>query len=309
MPRPRILTDDDVARLARMPEMIAGIEAALLAKAVGALAAPPRIKVPVGGQGDLVFTVGGVNAGRAVAGFRAYHTFPREAQDGAQLTAVWDRENGSLKGIVVGDLLGEIRTGAIGGVAVNRMAREDADSLAIIGSGAQARTQLQAAAAVRKLKEVTVISRSAEKRERFAAEMGKNLNLPIRVSASAKDAVRNAAIVICATDSTQPVIQADWIAPGTHVTTVGPKQRGQHELDPGIAAGATVIATDSPAQIAAYDPLFFLHGVLPMERVVDLADIVAGARPGRESGQDITLFCSAGLAGTEVLLADRLLES
>ena len=89
----KILTDEDVAQLARMPEMIAGIEAALLAKAAGALAAPPRVKVPVGGRGELVFTVGGV--GESVAGFRAYHTFPRQAPDGAQLTAVWDQASGS----------------------------------------------------------------------------------------------------------------------------------------------------------------------------------------------------------------------
>jgi alanine dehydrogenase len=171
-PPPKILTDADVARLARMPEMIAGIEAALLAKAVGALAAPPRMRVPVGPRGDLVFTVGGVNAGQSVAGFRAYHTFPREAPDGAQLTAVWDQASGSLKGIIVGDLLGELRTGAIGGVAVKALARADADSIAIIGSGAQARTQLQAAAAVRPLRAARVYSRSSENRERFAAEMG-----------------------------------------------------------------------------------------------------------------------------------------
>ena len=286
--------------------MIAGIEAALTVKANGTLTAPPRVKVSVGGRGDLVFTVGGI--GESVAGFRAYHNIPRKSPDGAQLTAVWDQKSGTLKGIVTGDLLGEIRTGAIGGVAIKLLAREDADSIAIIGSGAQARTQLAAVAAVRKLKKITVFSRSAEKRERFAADMGKKLKLPIGSSASAKDAVRDAAIVICATDSTQPVIRAEWIASGTHVTTVGPKQQGQHELDPDIAINADVIATDSPAQIAAYDPLFFLRDALPLERVIDLADIAAGMRAGRQSDKDITLFCSAGLAGTEVLLADRLLE-
>jgi ornithine cyclodeaminase/alanine dehydrogenase-like protein (mu-crystallin family) len=303
---PKILSDVDVARLARMPDMIAGIEAALTAKANGKLTAPPRVKVPVGGRGDLVFTVGGISD--LVAGFRAYHNIPRKSPDGAQLTAVWDQKSGTLKGIVVGDLLGEIRTGAIGGVAVKLLAREDADSIAIIGSGAQARTQLAAVAAVRKLKKVTVFSRSPEKRERFAQDMGKKLKLSIGTSVSAKEAVRDAAIVICATDSTQPVIRAAWIAPGTHVTTVGPKQQGQHELDPDIAINADVIATDSPAQIAAYDPLFFLRDALPMELVIDLADIAAGKRPGRTSAEDVTLFCSAGLAGTEVLLADRLLE-
>lgn len=289
--------------------MIAGIEAALMAKAKGTLTAPARMKVPFAGRGDLVFTVGGESGGRAVAGFRAYHTFPRRVQDGAQLTAVWDQNSGGLKGIVVGDLLGEIRTGAIGGVAVKLLARADADSIAIIGSGAQARTQLAAAAAVRTLRIVRVFSRSPENRQRFAEEMGRKLGLSIQASASVKEAVRDAAIVICATDSRQPVIQSSWIAPGTHVTTVGPKQQGQHELDLDIAVNADVIVTDSPAQIAAYDPLFFLQGTLHMDRVIDLADIVAGKRAGRERAEDITLFCSAGLAGTEVLLADRLLEA
>src|SRR5262245_48528999 len=161
-----------------MPDMIAGIEAVLAAKARGELTAPPRVKVPVGGQGDLVFTVGSV--GDLVAGFRAYHNIPRKSPDGAQLTAVWDQRSGTLKGIITGDLLGEIRTGAIGGVAVKLLARTDADSIAIIGSGAQARTQLAAVAAVRNLKTVRVCSRSPENRERFAAEMGRKLDLPIQ---------------------------------------------------------------------------------------------------------------------------------
>ena len=200
------------------------------------------------------------------------------------------------------------RSGAIGGVAVKMLARADADSVAIIGSGAQARTQLQAAAAVRKLKSVRIYSRTAEDRAHFAAEMGRKLGLEIRSCESVEAAVQDVAIVVCATDSTQPVIRAEWIAPGTHVTTIGPKQQGQHELDLDIALGADVIATNSPAQIAAYDPLFFLQGTLHMDRVIDLADIVAGKHEGRRSADSITLFCSAGLAGTEVMLADRLLE-
>ena len=303
---PKILSDVDVARLARMPDMIVGIEAALTAKANGTLTAPPRVKVPVGGRGDLVFTVGGISD--LVAGFRAYHNIPRKSPDGAQLTAVWDQKSGTLKGIVTGDLLGEIRTGAIGGVAVKLLARADADSIAIIGSGAQARTQLAAAVAVRGLKSVRVFSRSSENRERFAVEMGRKLNLEIQSCASAEAAVRDAAIVIGATDSVQPVIEAAWIAPGAHVTTVGPKSLGQHELDQAIANRAALIATDSPAQIAAYEPPFFLRDTPHMERIIDLADIAAGKRAGRQSDEDITLFCSAGLAGTEVLLADRLLE-
>jgi alanine dehydrogenase len=135
------------------------------------------------------------------------------------------------------------------------------------------------------------------------------LDLQIQCCGSVEAAVRDAAIVIGATDSLQPVIQAAWIAPGTHVTTIGPKSHGQHELDLGVADRAAIIATDSPAQIAAYDPPFFLQGTPHMDRMVSLAAIVAGKSGGRKSAEDITLFCSTGLAGTEVLLADRLLDA
>jgi alanine dehydrogenase len=105
--------------------------------------------------------------------------------------------------------------------------------------------------------------------------------------------------------SNTPVIDAAWLAPGAHVTTIGPKIKGRHELGLDVADRAGLIATDSPAQIAALD--FFLDGTDHGTRMVDLADIVTGRHPGRTSDDMIMLFCSAGLAGTEVLVADALL--
>jgi ornithine cyclodeaminase/alanine dehydrogenase-like protein (mu-crystallin family) len=301
----RILTDADVAARADMRALIAVIERALRAKAEGRLVAPPRHRVEFGERGGLVFTVGGVIGDGDLAGFRAYETFQGPDDNHTQLVAVWNNANAAFKGIVVGDLLGAVRTGAIGGAAIKAMARADARVLALIGSGFQARTQAWAAAAVRPIAEIRVYSRSDDNRRKFAADIGAQLGVKVIASDAAERAVAGADIVICATSSNTPVIDAAWLAPGAHVTTIGPKIKGRHELGLDVADRAGLIATDSPAQIAALD--FFLDGTDHGTRMVDLADIVTGRHPGRTSDDMIMLFCSAGLAGTEVLVADALL--
>jgi ornithine cyclodeaminase len=302
---PTILTDADVAARADMRAMVAVIERALRAKAEGRLVAPPRHRVEFPDRGSLVFTVGGIIDDGDLAGFRVYETFQRPGDNRAQLVAVWNNATGAFKGIVVGDLLGAVRTGAIGGAAINAMARRDARVLAVIGSGFQARTQACAAAAVRPIGEIRVYSRASDNRQRFAADIGARLGVKAVACDAAERAVASADIVICATSSNAPVIDAAWLAPGAHVTTIGPKTKGQHELGLDVADRAGLIASDSPAQLAALD--FFLAGTTHGPRMIDLADIVTGRHPGRTRDDMITLFCSAGLAGTEVLVADALL--
>jgi ornithine cyclodeaminase len=302
---PRILTDADVAARADMGAVIAVIERALRAKAAGRLVAPPRHRVEFANRGSLVFTVGGVIGDGDLAGFRAYETFRGADDNRTQLVAVWSNATGAFKGIVVGDLLGAVRTGAIGGAAIKAMARADARVLAVIGSGFQARTQVWAAAAARPIAEIRVYSRSGDNRQRFAADIGGRLGVKVVACDAAERAFAGADIIICATSSTAPVLRAAWLAPGAHVTTIGPKTKGGHELGLDVADRAQLIATDSPAQLAALD--FFLDGAPSGARMVDLADIVAGRHPGRSSDDMLTLFCSAGLAGTEVLVADALL--
>jgi ornithine cyclodeaminase len=140
------------------------------------------------------------------------------------------------------------------------MARADAETLGLIGSGAQARTQIAAAAAVRRLRTVRVYSRNTENRRAFAEEMARQLDLDIAPVASAREAVTGADIVICATSSEVPVIEAAWLAAGTHINALGPKTRDRHELGLDVAERAGIIATDSPAQTGAYGAPFFLEG-------------------------------------------------
>lgn len=300
----QILTDADLDRPEMMSAALQAVETALRAKRRGQLVGPPRQHVRIGDMGELVFTVGGQIGTAPIAGFRVYDTFAGSRQE--QVVAVWSADRGALRGLVVGERLGAIRTGAIGGLAIRLMSRPDATTLALIGTGGQARSQLEAAALVRPLNKVRVYGRDAARRNAFACEMRTRLGLDVSAVADAEAAVREADIVVCATSSTLPVIQAAWLKPGAHVTTVGPKLARGHEVGIDVAAVASLIATDSPDQARSYRSPFFLEGTEAMARMRDLSELVEA--PPERAPDGISLFCSTGLAGTEVVVAARALD-
>lgn len=297
-----ILSDDDVNRLVSMREAVDAIEGALARKGAGAFVTPPRHHLGTR-KGALVFTIGG-DAEEGVVGFRVYGMFPG-ANDEGQLVVVYDAATGALRGIVQGARVGAMRTGALGGVAIKYGARQDAKVLAMIGSGVQARTQLEAAAVVRELSDVRVYSRSAENREPFASEMGAALGLRIVPVASPAEAIGGADIVVVATDSRTPAFDASLIEPGQHVTTIR-LGRGQHELEAGVADRAGAIFTDSMEQLRSYPGGFFLEDRI--DSITDLSEHVARGASIRSAPDEITLYLSTGLAGTEVVVADLALQ-
>lgn len=294
-----VLTDDDVR--AAPPELVvAAVREALLRFGRGELLAPARVRAPLG-ELDYVFTAGAFGDGSS--GFRAYRASSSpDRPPGEQLVAVWDPE-GQISGIVVGNELGARRTGALGAVAADVLARPDAAALGVVGTGAQAWAQLWALTAVRRLRRVRVWSRDAVHRESFAERARAELGLDAVATSDAATAVRDADLVVLATRSTQPVIEAGDITPGAHVTTVGPKSLEAHETPLALVEAASVVACDFPAQAAAHPSAFFT-GSLPL---VSLADVLLGVAPGRQQPHHITLFASVGLAGSEVLVAQRLL--
>ncbi|MGZ2500851.1 ornithine cyclodeaminase/alanine dehydrogenase-like protein (mu-crystallin family) [Rhizobium beringeri] len=290
----KILKDEDLVSGALMAVAIDALETAFLARAGNRLISPPRHHVSFPDRGDLVFTVGGILGEKPLAGFRVYETF--EGMEHSQIVAVWLADDARLKGIVLGARLGNLRTGAIGGLVIRHLSAPDARTVGILGSGAQARTQLAAAAAVRKLDRARVYSRDAKNRAAFAAEMQQALGIEVEPAGSASKAVDGADIVICATTSQTPVIHARDLKPGVHVNTVGPKTQQGYELGLDIAYVAAVIATDSPEQTRAYASPFFLAGSGNEHRMADLADIIAGksGRSGIARGYDPVLLRRAG---------------
>jgi ornithine cyclodeaminase/alanine dehydrogenase-like protein (mu-crystallin family) len=298
-----VLEDADVRRLLDPATAIAAVRESLIAHHTGGLTAPPRLRAALG-DGDLIFTAGRL-AGTGY-GFRVYGTMPSD--DGNQLTVVYDEATGRADGMITGDFLGAARTGAIGAVAVDVLAAPDAGTLGLVGTGHQAWTQLWAIRAVRSLRAVRVYGRDAARREAFARRARGELGLPAVSVADPETAVAGAEIVVLATSSREPVIEAGWVAAGAHVSTLGPKQAGAHECPADLAERAGRILADSLAQVDAYPKPFFLAGAA-RDRMGALGAAVASAAPARESGDQITMFCSVGLAGTEVAVAAAVLRS
>lgn len=269
----------------------------------GILVAPPRTHADLGDE-RILFTAGHLRG--SWFGYRSYDTF--QAEPGEQVVVLHDEATGTVRAIAVGNELGPRRTGAIGAVAADALASPTATVVAIIGTGTQAATQLWALSAVRKLSEVRIFSRSQARRDAFA-EMAKALTgAECRSVSSPRSAVKGADIVILATSSPTPVIEADWLESGAYVTTLGPKQQGRAEFGIDLPAIATVIVTDSIAQIDAYDPPNVLVGTSQRDRLVSLGAVRAGA-VARPEPDRISLFFSVGLAGTEVYLLHRLMTS
>lgn len=302
-----ILTDSDVVKHTQMKYVIEAIERTLLEKANGTLVSPPRFSLEAD-EGKLVFTAGATTGFEKVIGFRVYDTYSNNEVGHEQLVAVFDSQTGIFKGIVIGNLLGAIRTGAIGGVAIKWMARKNSKRLAVIGTGVQARMQLEAAIAVREIQYVQVYSRNEQNRRNFANEMTEKLGIQVIPVDSAMYCVEDADIIICATNSQLPVIEADWLKKGVHINTLGPKSINGSEISVEIAEKSRVITTDSLEQLKAYSIPHFLVGTTYENSIIQLSDVVAGKKAGRISDQDITLYCSVGLSGTEVVVANEIMK-
>jgi alanine dehydrogenase len=181
----------------------------------------------------------------------------------------------------------------------------------IIGTGLQARTQLEAVSLVRKLVEVRVCGIDLGRRERFAAEMSARLKLAVKPAANAEEAVREADIVITSTTATNPVLEGGWLKKGTHINAIGANFPQKRELDADAVERCDVIAVDSREQskLEAGDLIYvFGQDAERWSRVTELADIVAGKMPGRTNPDQITLFKSNGIAIEDIVVAGQIYE-
>jgi alanine dehydrogenase len=292
----QLLFDHDVAAGLSAELAVDAARRALVDAYQGRLQAPPRLYAQIGNS-ELVFTAGGYPEGNR--GVRIYQTGLLSSD---QAVLVWDGA-GRLAGCVVGFELGARRTGGLGAVAADALARADAETVAVIGSGRQAWTQLWALTTVRTATAVCVYRPTKAHRAAFAERARQQLSLKAAPVASPREAVTGADIIVLATRSPQPVIEAAWVQEGAHVTTVGPKTVSAHETPTDLAAPAAIVVSDSPAQAASYEEAFFTD-----RELLHLGGIVCGDLEGRMRDADITLYASTGLAGSEVVTAAALLD-
>ncbi len=301
-----LLTEAEVVRLLPMAEAIGQMRAAFAALARGEAQnqARRRMVLPTGA---VLHSMAGAWGG--YFGAKLYSTHPRS---GAHfLFLLYRAEDGQPLALMEANHLGQIRTGAASGLATDLLAAREASTLGMIGSGFQARTQLEAVAAVRKLRRVRVWSPTREHREHFAEEYRGKLEADVRAAASAREAVEGAEIVVTATSAREPVLEADWVAAGAHINAIGSNHARRRELPAQLVRRAGLIVVDSieQARIESGDLLPALDDAdWQSKRLVELKDIVAGGAWGERPPGATTLFKSHGLGLEDVAAAARIYE-
>ena len=213
--------------------------------------------------------------------------------------------------LIQANKLGQIRTGAASGLATRLMARADASRAAIIGTGWQARTQLEAVCKARPIKHAFAAGRNAEHTQKFCTEMTALLGIPVEPAADVASAVRDADVVSVMTSASEPLLFGSMLKPGTHVNAAGSNRATSAEIDADLVKRAGIVAIEllAQAKVESGDLLSAEKaGAWDWSRAVLLSDIVAGKAPGRTSDDQITLFESLGIALWDIAAANYIFD-
>jgi ornithine cyclodeaminase/alanine dehydrogenase-like protein (mu-crystallin family) len=299
------ISEAEVREVLSMPMAVEAVEEISRKQATGEVVVHPRRRFELPSGGFFHYMA----AADYTAGFVAMKQYTYVQGKLRFLVPLYEMATGDLLALIEADYMGQLRTGAASGVATKYLARQNARVAAIIGTGGQARTQLEAVAVVRKLESARAYGRDATKREKFCKVMSERLGIPVHPSSSAQEAVRGADIVSTATTTSQPVVRGADLSPGAHINAIGANHAHKRELDDEAVASADVIVVDSVEQSRqeAGDLIIAFHGDESCwTGVKKLSDIVAGKTSGRTSDGEVTLFKSNGIASWDLAVAMKV---
>ena len=298
------LNENDIRQLLTMPLTIEAVEEAHRELSLARAIDIPRQRTRL--PQTALHILQGALPGRDAIGYKAYTS----NRSGVRfLVHVFSAASGVLRVVLEADYLGMMRTGAASGVATQWLARPDAEVLGVFGAGWQAEGNIEAVAAVRKLRKVKVFARNAERLAAFCTRMSDRLELDVVPAASPEDTVRGSDIVSTVTTATTPLFDAGWLSPGTHINGAGSNSVIRREIGEDVLKLCRPIVVDSveTALKEAGDLLPLLEkGRLSERRMVELGDVIIGRHPGRTSPEQITIFESQGMAIQDIAVAVRL---
>jgi alanine dehydrogenase len=304
-----LLNEDEVRRLLPMDQAIEAVETGLRQFALDEAQNVPRARAQTD-QAMLHVLSASAKAFPTPAGtgpFLAAKFYTTSRNGPARfLVPLFDGTTGQLLALIQADHLGQMRTGAASGVATKYMAREDATDVGLFGSGKQARTQVLAVCRVRKVRRVSVFSRSEDNRRRFAEAMSRECGTEVVPVSRPQQAAEGKDIIITATTSREPVLHGSWVAAGTHINAIGSNFLGKAELDVECLRRCADVVVDSKAQarLEAGDLHETLEeGSLAWSDVRELGQVVVGRYAVRERVEDVTLFKSLGVGIEDLAVA------
>jgi ornithine cyclodeaminase/alanine dehydrogenase-like protein (mu-crystallin family) len=311
-----LLGHDEVAALLPMSECMRLMRDALVSLAEGRVHQPLRTVVrPHGAAGMLGLMPAYSSAARPAFGLKAICVFPGNAARGLDshqgAVLLFSAETGEPLAFVNASAVTAVRTAAVSGVAAGALAREDAGDLSIIGAGVQARSHVEAMAHARAIRRCRVASRNVEHARRFADELGRAYAFPVEAVETIEEAVRGADLIVTATNSASAVVRREWVADGAHINAVGACTPNARELDAATVAASSLFV-DSVESLVNESGDYLLaarEGVVGPEHIrAELGEVLAGAKLGRTSRDEITLFKSLGLAVEDLAAAAYLYD-
>ena len=289
------LRDEEIRQILTMDSMLEAIETMQRRYGSGEAYNLARRKIiastgllAVMGGGLFYDNVFGVKTYTAVAGKYSFHV------------TLYDATTGQFLAFLQANRLGQLRTGATTGVTVKYLARKETPVVGIIGTGYQASTQLEAVCRVRKVAKVKAYSRTEARRKEFAQTMTSQLGIEVVPTETNREAVEGSDILICIAATMTPVVQGEWLSPGTLVVAVGPTTWRAHEVDEATITRASRIVVDSleqPASESGDLAAAVDKGLIQWSQLAELRHVVTGVMPGRQREDEIIL---AKIMGTGI---------
>jgi ornithine cyclodeaminase len=317
-----ILNEDEIRQLVSTTEAIDAVEASFAALAHGKVSLPgvinfsvPSIHSPEAPKGES-HVKGAYIAGALHFVIKVANSFPDNRAlglpVGSGLMLAFDAISGLLDAILLDNgYLTELRTGAAGAVATRYLAPSTIQRVAFIGAGTQARFQFRAIAAVRDVSSVSIWSRNPLSADAFAREMVDDSGCDAYAARTVEEAVRGSDLILTVTPSSQPLVMADWVEPGTTLVAVGSDTPDKQELDPNLLARADVIIADRLGQCAEFGEIHhaLTAGLITREDVAgELGDVIVGRIPGRTTEGQIIVCDLTGVGVQDAAIAGLALE-
>ena len=246
---------------------------------------------------------------KAITFFHGNEGTRLDTHQGAVL--LFDAERGRLLAVIDATSITAIRTAAVSGAATKLLAREDAGDLALLGSGVQARTHLEAMLLVRRIRRVRVASKDFARARAFAQRESRRHSIEVEPVISVRDAARGADIICTATSSREPVLAGEWLEPGAHVNAVGSSVPSARELDTAAVAKSRLFVDRRESTLNEAGDFLIpqKEGAITHDHIVgEIGEALVGKVPGRRAMEEITLFKSLGLAIEDVACARHIYE-
>ena len=301
------LTENDVKQVLTATMALEAVESAHRDLALGQAQDTPRARTRL--PQTVLHILQGALPAQGVLGYKAYTS---NRSGNRFLVHLFDAATGSLLAVIEADYMGMIRTGAASGVAARWLARPDAKVAGVFGAGWQAEGHVRAICAALPLERVKIFSRKADKLAAFCRRMSEVTGVLVVPAASAEDAVRGSDLIGTITTAAQPLFDADWLEPGTHINAAGSNALIRQELSEATLKRAALVAVDAvPTALAEAGDLLPLleKGRLHSRQLVELGDIIIGQRAGRTSTEQITVFESQGMAIQDLAVGLRVLAA